>query len=378
MRLFGSIVSMVALGFAPQALAHSAGIASTSFAGTGCNLCHSGGTAPTVVLTGPASMSAGVASTFRLTVSTANGLEGGLNLRSSVSGTFAALSTLPGASVRTITGANGWPEATHSSPKPDADDGATDGKVTFEVSWTPPAGASGSITFTAWGLSASGAGGSNGDLAAMASLVVPAGSCVPVTQPVACAGKDCGPVGDGCGGMYSCGGTCAGGRATCGGGGTPGVCGCPPASVIPESCNGIDDDCNGLVDDGSNVCPGVLQCVASTCSLPDGGFPDAGRTDAGIDAGTPDAGGPDGGGGDAGSADAGSIDAGNHDAGAEDAGSGGDCGLADAGGEADGGVDGPGVGGCGCGSSAQGTALGVFLGLVLMGAHLARRRRPSR
>jgi hypothetical protein len=48
--------------------------------------------------------------------------------------------------------------------------------------------------------------------------------CIPKT--CASLGYDCGPAGDGCGGLIPTCGTCTG-ADTCGGGGTPGVCGAP-------------------------------------------------------------------------------------------------------------------------------------------------------
>jgi hypothetical protein len=46
-------------------------------------------------------------------------------------------------------------------------------------------------------------------------------SCTPTT--CAAQGVNCGPVGDGCGGLLQC-GSCPAGQI-CGGGGTPSVCG---------------------------------------------------------------------------------------------------------------------------------------------------------
>jgi hypothetical protein len=95
------------------------------------------------------------------------------------------------------------------------------------------------------------------------------GGCVPLT--CATAGANCGPVGDGCGGLLDC-GSCPTGE-TCGGGGTPSVCGISYLAVdggklsetgtcIPLSCKDIGANC-GPVADG---CGGLLDC--GTCTAP--------------------------------------------------------------------------------------------------------------
>ncbi|HEY3354726.1 MAG TPA: carboxypeptidase-like regulatory domain-containing protein [Polyangia bacterium] len=101
--------------------------------------------------------------------------------------------------------------------------------------------------------------------------------CVPKT----CAqqGLTCGPAGDGCGGVLQC-GTCTAPQ-TCGGAGTPGVCGGSNACT-PRTCADLGFDC-GPAGDG---CGGLIQC--GTCTPPDicgggtqpgvcgGGHPDGG------------------------------------------------------------------------------------------------------
>ncbi len=113
-----------------------------------------------------------------------------------------------------------------------------------------------------------------------------AGGCVPRTCQSAGAG--CGPVGDGCGGLLDC-GKCPNGQS-CGGGGTPSVCGAPRATdggvaCVPRSCLqlGFDcgpagDGCGGLLDCGKcpngqacglggkpGVCGADLVCTPTTC-----------------------------------------------------------------------------------------------------------------
>jgi hypothetical protein len=104
----------------------------------------------------------------------------------------------------------------------------------------------------------------------------------PACTPRTCAsvGANCGPLGDGCGGVLNCGTTCPMGE-TCGGGGTPNVCGNGTTTCVPRSCQQAGANC-GPVADG---CGGVLACgrctppqtcggggTASVC----GGGPDAG------------------------------------------------------------------------------------------------------
>ena len=83
------------------------------------------------------------------------------------------------------------------------------------------------------------------------------GSC----QPKTCAdfGVDCGPAGDGCGGLLDC-GSCSGAQ-TCGGGGVPSKCG-GSAGCIPRTCAQVGVNC-GPIGDG---CGNVLQC--GTCTRP--------------------------------------------------------------------------------------------------------------
>ena len=84
------------------------------------------------------------------------------------------------------------------------------------------------------------------------------GSCVtpdiPTCTPKTCTdlGLECGPAGDGCGGLIQC-GDCPPGEM-CGGGGKPGVCG--NLACTPKTCADLGAEC-GPVGDG---CGNVLQC----------------------------------------------------------------------------------------------------------------------
>jgi hypothetical protein len=92
----------------------------------------------------------------------------------------------------------------------------------------------------------------------------------PFCTPTTCAalGYNCGPAGDGCGGLLQC-GTCTSPQF-CGGGGRPSVCGgdngqTPDGSVIcnPKKCADWGFNC-GPAGDG---CGGSLQC--GTCTSPE-------------------------------------------------------------------------------------------------------------
>ena len=74
-------------------------------------------------------------------------------------------------------------------------------------------------------------------------------------EPASCAelGVECGPIGDGCGGLIECGDCSEKPGTTCGGGGFPGQCGSP---CVPKSCDDLGIEC-GPAGDG---CGGVLEC----------------------------------------------------------------------------------------------------------------------
>jgi hypothetical protein len=213
-------------------------------------------------------------------------------------------------------------------------------------------------------------------------------ACVPLT---ACPHPDdCGVMGDGCGGVLTCGtGTCLAPQ-TCGGGGVPNVCGgggghdggvedgggddggsddggvqesgvdgatadgsadaCTPLAMCPapDNCGRVYDHCGGTVSCGT--CTGTDRCENNVCvPLP---LPDAG-TDSGY-AG---------------------FDAGGYDAGTvADAAAGGDS--------SDGGGSTGDSGGCGCktaGSRGGNTPLSVaaLAALALVGVRRSRKTRRA-
>jgi hypothetical protein len=173
-------VVAAALMAAPPAQARSAGIDSSQFSATGgCNDCHSGGAFPLVALSASATnLAPGQQITLTVTVTStaASQIAAGFNLRSSQQGAFAVGGPDAG-STRTIANRNtGWLEATHSATK--SGSGAV---TTFTSLWTPEAGATGTVTFTAWGNSVNADGRRTGDRASMATLDVTI--CTPATCP---------------------------------------------------------------------------------------------------------------------------------------------------------------------------------------------------
>ncbi len=106
------------------------------------------------------------------------------------------------------------------------------------------------------------------------------GGCIPRTCEKA--GANCGPIGDGCGGVIDC-GKCSGDR-TCGGGGTPSVCGVsyvpPDGGALGDggtcvkrtcaeqgaNCGPVGDGCGGTVECGTCTNPGEI-CGGTTPSV---------------------------------------------------------------------------------------------------------------
>ncbi|MCS6898437.1 MAG: hypothetical protein RMJ98_01385, partial [Myxococcales bacterium] len=89
-------------------------------------------------------------------------------------------------------------------------------------------------------------------------------ACTPKTFAQACtqAGKNCGSVPDGCGGVVNCGSCPA--TQLCGGGGVPNVCGgtvCIP-KTFDQACTNAGKNC-GPISDG---CGGLINC--GTCQFP--------------------------------------------------------------------------------------------------------------
>ncbi|GMU61339.1 MAG: hypothetical protein AMXMBFR34_31020 [Myxococcaceae bacterium] len=126
-----------------------------------------------------------------------------------------------------------------------------------------------------------GGGGIPGRCGLTGSNLNDAGMCVPTT----CAqqGAACGVIGDGCGGILTC-GSCTGGRV-CGGGGVPYQCGggnsCTPRTCAQQNatCGQVGDGCGAILSCGScsapdvcggggvpNQCGGGVTCTPRTCA----------------------------------------------------------------------------------------------------------------
>ena len=103
-----------------------------------------------------------------------------------------------------------------------------------------------------------------------------------VAKTCASLGVNCGFVGDGCGGILNCtaGTGCPAGQ-TCGGGGTANVCGAPPPCVpktplqLGKNCGPVGDGCGALVDAGTctmpDICGGSGNPSVCGNTIPDGG-----------------------------------------------------------------------------------------------------------
>ncbi len=100
-----------------------------------------------------------------------------------------------------------------------------------------------------------GGGGINGRCGVAGNLS-DAGTCIP--RDCAAAGANCGPIGDGCGGLITTCGTCMG-LDICGGGGLPSQCG-HTVTCVAQNCTQLNANC-GVLGDG---CGGTVNC--GTCS----------------------------------------------------------------------------------------------------------------
>jgi len=160
------VLSLLATLGGPRAWAFSTGITSNNFlptASQGCNNCHSGGTAPTVMLSGPTSVAPNSTNTYTLQINNPPAqLFGGLNV-SAPDGTFAA----GGADTHTLLNfSSSRLELTHTAPK-----AAVSGVTTFSFQWTAPASFT-SVTLTGWGNAVNLSGDPSGDKAASNTLTV--------------------------------------------------------------------------------------------------------------------------------------------------------------------------------------------------------------
>ena len=212
----------------------------TGVSTTGCNGCHSGGTAPTVALSAASStVLPGSVSAITFTVTSRGGSQsaGGFNA-SATGGTLAAgtRSQLVGS------------ELTHGGGRLSN----TSGAATWTFNWTAPT-AEGTYTLRAAGNSVNANGGTSGDSSATTTLAI--------------------VVDDGCDdldadGVTDCAGDCDDTRASI----RPGA---------SETCDGVDQDCDGNVDDAATDATtwfrdadgdtyGSAGTTLAACTLPSG------------------------------------------------------------------------------------------------------------
>jgi len=164
-RAAASIALLIGL-HASAALAFSGGIDSTFFGLTGCPLCHFGGTAPTVVLSGPTTVAPGETVDYTLTIFGNSAQNyGGFNVAAplgtlSVGGPFSAGTT-------NLVGAGGLDEITHFMPK----QGDFLNTIEFSFSWTAPP-AFNSVTLRGWGNAVNFNHSPSGDMASLSTLQV--------------------------------------------------------------------------------------------------------------------------------------------------------------------------------------------------------------
>jgi hypothetical protein len=156
MRALGiGLLALAGVFAASPALANSGGVAGYSGqpsvaypSGESCNQCHSGGTAPTVTLNGPASLTAGSSAEYTLVVSTALSRAG-----AGVAATKGVLLT-PGTGMRDSFG-----EMVHNDPQV-----VSGGSMSFKFTVKAPTSGT-AIKLWAVGLAANNANAANGDRA---------------------------------------------------------------------------------------------------------------------------------------------------------------------------------------------------------------------
>jgi hypothetical protein len=168
------VAGAAALAGAARAGAHSYGAPSTIFRELrqpGCNGCHAGGATPVVTVTASARelVPGGAPLLLTVTVTTPNGDPGaaGFDLSASRAGQFARGGPASEATM-IVRGLDGRSEATHQRPKPGE-------PAVFSALWTPAAGVTGPVTFTAWGAAVDGDAyrdGPRGDRASRATVDV--------------------------------------------------------------------------------------------------------------------------------------------------------------------------------------------------------------
>lgn len=184
--IVASVVAVTA-SFAGRAHAFSGGAASTAWTATpaaGCNMCHSGGAAPTTSFrttagTAVTTLSVDRASTVDLILRIAGGqTNGSFNVSPSAGDTVGTLKVSTDTGVKTVM-AGTTTELTHTAARAYTS-GAADFRFTFDPNDTVACGTT--VTLTGWGLSSNGTAATAGDLADMETLAI----------TITCGGTDAG------------------------------------------------------------------------------------------------------------------------------------------------------------------------------------------
>ncbi|MCY1074997.1 MXAN_6652 family MXYO-CTERM-anchored protein [Archangium lansingense] len=178
---YGAAGVLTACLLSAPALANSAGMtANSGKTSQTCSTCHTGGSAPTVELTGPTTLAAGATGQYKLTITGGPGLKGGMNV--AVDNTAASLE--PGTDTKKQSN-----ELTHKAAKP-----AASGAITFDFSLVAPPSA-GTVKLFAAGNSVNGDNNVTGDAAAVTTLsVTVTGSNEPVEEEGGCSSTGGAPV----------------------------------------------------------------------------------------------------------------------------------------------------------------------------------------
>ncbi len=149
-----ALVTMIALFFSLPAAASSGGISGFSGKnGSTCTSCHSSGTAPTVTLSGPTTVTSGSTNTYTISVSTIVAGSGGVDVAASA-GTFTA-----GTGTQVLNG-----EIAHTSPS---------STHTWTFSWTAPT-VTATTTATLYAAAIDSYGGGTGKLQQAITVNAPA------------------------------------------------------------------------------------------------------------------------------------------------------------------------------------------------------------
>ncbi len=93
-------------------------------------------------------------------------------------------------------------------------------------------------------------------------------ACTPNPDSVTCTNR-CAATVNNCGQTVQCANTCVAPQS-CGGGGTAGVCGCTPATMCPagKNCGTMPDGCGGMVRCGPDTCTGAGQTCGGGAAGP--------------------------------------------------------------------------------------------------------------